>query len=175
MPQTLSIMLLTVLVSLLPLAAQAADSSRAEMRSLDDQVQEIKSDVLGIAAELEVLEERLLFPSNTQVSVFVALGEGEKFRLDSVQLGINDELATHHIYSFKELEALQHGGVQRLYMGNLPTGTHNLEISVTGKLPSGKDYSRSERFTFEKGVEPSLLSLTLAPDSGGSPIALKDW
>jgi hypothetical protein len=175
MPQTLCIVLLAVLATLISPAAMAEDSSKAEMRSLDEQVQEIKSDVLSIAADLEVLEERLLFPSNTQVSVFVALGEGEKFRLDSVQLGINDELAAHYIYSFKELDALQHGGVQRLYTGNLPTGTHSLEVSVLGKLPSGKEYSRVEQFTFEKGVEPSLLSITLAPDSSGAPIALKDW
>ncbi|MBW2294697.1 MAG: hypothetical protein JRG94_20655, partial [Deltaproteobacteria bacterium] len=47
------------------------------MQSLDEQVQEIKSDVLGIAAELNRLEEKLLYPSNTQVAVFVSLDEGE--------------------------------------------------------------------------------------------------
>jgi len=145
------------------------------MRSLDEQVQEIKSDVLGIAAELELLEERLLFPSNTQVTVFIALGRGEEFRLDAVQLDIDDELVVHHIYSFKELEALQRGGVQRVFMGNLPTGPHALEIEVLGKLPNGKDFSRSERFSFEKGIEPSLLGITLAPLSGKAPIELKDW
>lgn len=175
MPQTLCITLLAVLAILIPPAATAEDSSKAEMRSLDEQVQEIKSDVLSIATDLDVLEERLLFPSNTQISVFVALAEGDDFRLDSVQLGINDELAAHHIYSFKELDALRHGGVQRLYMGNLPTGKHSLEVSVIGKLPSGKEYSRVEQFSFEKGVEPSLLSITLGPDAGGAPIELKDW
>ena len=149
--------------------------SQGEMRSLDEQVQEIKSDVLSIAAELDQLEERLLFPSNTQVTIFLALGEGESFRLDAVQLGINDALAAHHIYSFKELEALQRGGVQRLYMGNLPGGTHDLEVSVLGKLPNGNDFSRVEHFTFSKGIDPSLIGITLAPDSGRNPIQLKDW
>jgi hypothetical protein len=41
-------------------------ASAAEMRSLDEQVQEIKTDVLGIAAELTRLEEKLLYPSGTQ-------------------------------------------------------------------------------------------------------------
>ena len=45
--------------------AGAEELSGSEMRSLDGQVQEIKSDVLNIAAELNNLEERLLFPSNT--------------------------------------------------------------------------------------------------------------
>jgi len=175
MPKLICSALLTVLALIGCTFAIADEVSQADMRSLDDQVQEIKSDVLGIAAELSGLEERLLFPSNTQVSVFVALGEGESFRLDSVQLGIDDQLATHHIYSFKELEALQKGGVQRLYMGNLPSGSHDLEVSILGKLPSGKDFSHAERFTFNKGIEPSLLGITLAPESGKAPIELKDW
>ena len=106
---------------------------------------------------------------------FVALGEGESFRLDAVQLGINDELAAHHIYSFKELDALQHGGVQRIYMGNLPKGSHDLEVSVLGKLANGEDFNRAERFTFRKGIDPSLLGITLAPDSGEVSIELQDW
>jgi len=174
MPKPLFRLLLLLLLSTAAPLSLAEDTSKEEMRSLDEQVQEIKSDTLSIAAELKTLEERLLFPSNTQVSVFIALAEGEKFRLDSVQLGINEGLAAHHIYSFKELEALQDGGVQRLYMGNLPTGAHQLDISVIGKLPNGEDYSREEHFSFEKGVEPALLGITLAPDSGKSAIQLQE-
>ena len=49
-----------VLLALSALAATALsqDISREELRSLDDQVQEIKSDVLSIASELNNLEER---------------------------------------------------------------------------------------------------------------------
>ena len=47
------------------------------MRSLDEQVQEIKTDVLGIAAELNRLEEKLLYPSNTHLAIFVSIAEGE--------------------------------------------------------------------------------------------------
>jgi hypothetical protein len=175
MSKTLFSMLLTLLASFACPSGRATEASQTEMRSLDEQVQEIKSDVLSIAAELDQLEERLLFPSNTQVTIFLALGEGESFRLDAVQLGIDDELAAHHIYSFKELEALQRGGVQRLFMGNLSGGTHDLEVSVLGKMSSGKDFSRVERFTFSKGIEPSLMGITLTPDSSSTPIQLKDY
>ena len=175
MSKILFSVLLTLLAGFASLSGAAQEASQAEMRSLDEQVQEIKSDVLSIAAELDQLEERLLFPSNTQVTIFLALGEGESFRLDAVQLGIDDELAAHHIYSFKELEALQLGGVQRLFMGNLSRGTHDLEVSVLGKMPNGKDFSRVERFTFSKGIEPSLMGITLTPESGSTPIQLKDF
>jgi hypothetical protein len=175
MPKVIFIALLGAMACFAYTSGSAEEISQAEIRSLDEQVQEIKSDVLGIAAELNSLEERLLFPSNTQVTIFVTLGEGEPFRLDAVQLGIDDQLAAHHIYSFKELEALRGGGVQRIYTGNLPNGSHDLQISVLGKLPNGKDFKRAESFSFDKGVGPSLLGLTLVTGSGTATIALQDW
>jgi hypothetical protein len=168
---------LVIAVSGLPALAAGATGSdtRDEMRSLDEQVQEIKSDVLSISSELATLEERLLFPSNTQVTIFVDLVEDQAFRLDAVQLDIDDSPAAHHIYSFKELEALQQGGVQRLFMGNLPTGAHSLRVSVVGKLTNGREFRTTEEFSFDKDVEPSLLGVTLAARSGDAAIELKDW
>ncbi len=148
----------------------AQAESKQKMRSLDEQVQEIKSDVLSIAAELSRLEEKLLYPSNTQVSVFVSLANGREFRLDSVRIQINGELVAHHIYSFKELEALEKGGVQRLFTGNVATGEHQLEVEVAGKLSSGSDYRGVERFAFSKEAEPKLVELSLAARDTGAPI-----
>jgi hypothetical protein len=149
----------------------AEEISKAQMQSLDEQVQEIKSDVLGIAKELSLLEERLLYPSNTQIAVFVAIAEGENFRLDSVQIQLDGELVAHHIYAFNELEALQKGGVQRLYTGNVATGEHRLDVTVAGKLPGGEDFTNSQSFDVRKAVEPTLVELTLA--GGGSDGAIR--
>ena len=153
-------------------AASIADASyREQMKGLDEQVQEVKSDVLGIAAELARLEERLLYPSNTHLAVFIALAERDTLRLDAVQVQIDGQLVAHSIYSFKELEALQKGGVQRIYTGNVSTGEHHMEVTIAGKLDTGKEYSRTERFAFSKGVEPKLLGVTL----GSSQLQLGDW
>ena len=157
-------------------ASRAEDSNRAQMKGLDEQVQEIKSDVLSIAAELNRLEEKLLYPSNTQVALFVAIAKDNPIRLDAVQIQIDGQLVAHYIYSHKELEALRKGGAQRVYMGNIATGSHQLEVSVIGKLDGGKDYTESGRFTISKGVEPRLVGITLAgPDSGRVAIEIADW
>ncbi len=157
-------------------SSSAQDISGDEMRSLDGQVQEIKSDVLSIASELSNLEERLLYPSNTQIAVFVSIADDESFRLDAVQIEINGELATHHIYSFQELEALQKGGVQRIYTGNIVTGDHKLSVTMIGKLKSGKDFNESDSFVFAKGIKPKTLGITLAgPEFGKSGIQIGDW
>jgi hypothetical protein len=154
----------------------AQDVTTEQMHGLDEQVQEIKSDVLGIAAELSLLEERLLFPSNTQVAVFVSLAEGEAFRLDSVKIEIDGAPVAHHIYSFNELEALKKGGVQRIYTGNVRSGEHQLGVSISGKLPSGADVFDSQSFEFRKDIEPKLIGITLAGnDSGDGSIRLGGW
>lgn len=156
--------------------ASAQDLALDDTRSLDGQVQEIKGDVLDIAAELKMLEERLLYPSGTQLAVFVAIDSEQSFRLDSVQISINGELATHHIYSFKELEALQKGGVQRIYTGNIATGDHELGITIAGKLENGKDFSESNSFLIAKEIDPKAVGITLGgPGSGESAIRIGDW
>jgi hypothetical protein len=152
---------------------KAATPDQRQMRDLDEQVQQTKSDVLSIAAELNQLEEKLLYPSGTQVAIFVALAKGDELRLDAVRLQIDGQLVAHYIYSAKELEALRKGGVQRIYVGNVATGDHKLNVLVDGKLKSGSDFNRTDHFTFRKEVKPKLVELTVAgPDAGSTPITL---
>ena len=173
---TIHCALLALLGGVPSFAVHAEPAAPAPMQSLDEQVQEVKSEVLAIAAELNRLEERLLFPSNTQVAVFVALEEGDAARFDSVELQLDGELVAHHIYSFKELEALRRGGVQRIFTGNVPTGDHRLEVSVKGRSTGGSDFSSSEAFSFTKEVEPKVVGLTLSGSGSGSPdIAVGGW
>ena len=151
-------------------------SDQQQMRGLDEQIQEIKSDSLRISAELSQLEEKLLYPSGTQVAVFVELAKGDTMRLDAVRLQIDGQLVAHYIYSAKELQALRKGGVQRIYVGNVATGDHKLDVLVDGKLEGGADFSRTGQFTFRKEVKPKMVGLTLSgPQSGNTPIKLGDW
>jgi hypothetical protein len=167
---------ISVLIGIGSHPSTAADNYREQMKGLDEQVQEVKSDVLSIGTELNQLEEKLLYPSDTHLSVFVSLAHGETLRLDAVQIQIDGHLATHYIYSFKELEALRKGGVQRIYTGNVATGTHEIEVAVTGKFANGKDYSQTEHFSFTKEVKPKLIGVMLAgAESGGPGIRLGDW
>jgi hypothetical protein len=151
-----------------------SDNSSQAMSSLDDQVQQIKSDVLAISAELSILEEQLLYPSNTQFALFLAMSAEQPYRLDALHLRLDGNDTTHQIYSFKELEALQLGGVQRLYTGNIARGEHTLQIELLGKGANGKVFNHVHDFSFSKGIEPSMLGVTLA-GSNGSSVSLTDW
>lgn len=155
-------------------SARAEQVSKEQIKGLDEQVQEIKQDVLGIAADLSRLEEKLLFPSNTQVSLFVSLAKGAKLRLDAVEIQIDGKPAAHHLYTYKELEALQNGGVQRIYTGNLTQGDHELKVNVLGK--AGSEYRQSATFKVTKGVAPKLVGINVGgPGAAGEPISVQDW
>jgi hypothetical protein len=162
--------ILGISVLVLSFAAYAQEIPKEQIKGLDEQVQEIKSDVLGIAAELNQLEEKLLYPSGTQVAIFVSLLKGETFRLDSVEIQLEGKSVAHHIYTFKELQALQKGGVQRIYTGNIRTGDHDLQVSVMGKSAGGADVRKTKRFKVNKDVGPKIVEISLTEQS----ITLKD-
>jgi hypothetical protein len=166
MHKTLTMIVSGILTLLLvSVGVQAEEVSKAQLKGLDEQVQEIKSDVLAIATELNQLEEKLLYPSQTQVALFVALAEDETFRLDAVDLQLDGKPVAHHLYSYKELEALRMGGVQRLFTGNIRTGNHQLQVTLSGKPEGGEAFRRSESFTVQKDVGPRIVEITLARQS----------
>jgi hypothetical protein len=154
----------------------AEEVSREQIKGLDEQIQEIKSDVLGISTELSRLEEKLLYPSNTQVSLFVSLPPNAKWRLDAVEIQIDGKPVAHHLYTYKELEALRQGGVQRIYTGNIRSGGHELKVSVLGKSEGGGEYRHTGSYNLNKEVGPKLVGITVAgPGAGDQGVTFKDW
>lgn len=153
----------------------AEDVSREQIKGLDEQVQDIKKDVIDLNAELNLLEEKLLFPSNTEVSIFVSLKSRDKFRLDSVQVKLDNKVVAHHLYNFRELEALRQGGEQRIYTGNIKTGDHEMVVSFIGKAPAGGEYRRSQTYTVNKAVGPKFVEVQIFGPGGDQDIRFKDW
>ncbi len=138
----------------------AAESSR-DTRGLDQEIQDLKKDVVDLNKDLFILEEELLFPANTQVAVFLSVDVGQFFGLDSVQLKIDRKEVINYLYTPREVEALLKGGVQRLYLGNLKVGAHELVAFFNGKGPNERAYKRGASLRFEKGVGAKYLELKI--------------
>ena len=133
--------------------AQEEDlSSPEKFRVLDEDVQDLKKEVLDLNRDLFLLEEELLFPANSQVAFFVSLDVGEYFELDSVNLKIDGKEVANYLYTDRELGALIRGGVHRVHMANLKTGNHELIAVFTGKGPQTRAYRRAATMTFGKGI-----------------------
>ncbi len=146
--------------------AEPLDENTSEETSLDTDIEALKKEVLSLNRDLFILEEDLLFPSNTQFSVFLSMNAGALFSLDSIQLKIDDKNTANHLYTERELAALKRGGVQRLYIGNLPSGEHEIIIIFTGVGPKGRDYRLGESVVIEKTTEPQFVEFMIADDTG---------
>ncbi len=142
--------------------AEAADAqSRARFRSLDENVQDLKKEVLDLNRDLYLLEEELLFPANSQVAFFISMDVGEYFDINSVNLKIDGKEVANYLYTEREAGALVRGGVHRLHMANLKTGDHELIAVFTGKGPHTRDYRRGATMTFKKGIGAKYLELEI--------------
>jgi len=142
-------------------AASAAATEPAPTGSLDDRVQQTKADVIRLNRDLLVLEEELLFPANTQVAVFVSMDVGLLFDLDSVQIKLDDKVVSTYLYTPLEVQALHRGGVQRVYLGDLKAGPHEIVAFFTGKGPHDRDYKRATTIKFDKSTEPKYIELQI--------------
>lgn len=152
----------------LNMAVNAADETPEQpaesgtVTTLDNQIQDLKKEVLDLNRDLFLLEEDLLFPANTQFTVFVSMDIGLTFDLDSVQLKLDDQVVANHLYTEREVKALKRGGVHRFYTGNLTSGEHELVAFFVGKGPKDRDYKRATTVKVTKGAEPQFVELKIS-------------
>ena len=160
-----------------PDAPAAPGDAAGSTRSLDEQIQGLKKDVVDLNKDLFVLEEELLFPANTQVAVFVSMDVGDFFALNSITLKIDNRDVSNYLYTPREVSALLKGGVQRLYVGNLKAGPHELVAFFNGKGPHERDYRRAANVRFEKGVGAKYLELKITDHQRAQQpeFEIKDW
>jgi hypothetical protein len=142
--------------------AQETQSSNAEPdAAIEQQIQDLKKQLISLNRDLFILEEDLLFPSSTQVAVYLSMDVGDYFTLDSVELKIDDKTVTHYLYTERQIDALYRGGVQRLYVGNIGSGEHEISAFFTGIGPESREYKRAVAMTFDKDSEAKALALSV--------------
>ena len=150
------------LFALFSAQAAAPTDPASEFKSVDQDVQSLKKQLIDLNRDLFKLEEELLYPSSTQVAVFVSLDVGTFFALDSVELKLDDKDVTDYLYTEREVQALHRGGVQRLFLGNLKAGEHELVAFFTGKGPHDRDYRRGTTLKFDKAIGAKYIELKIS-------------
>ena len=159
------------------------DNQRSAQHALDDvkrlskEIQGLKKSVVGLNKDLQLMEEELLFPSSTQLSIFVSLDIGQFFTLESIKIKLNDKQVASHLYSEKQRQALVRGGVQRLYLTNLNLGKHKIVAFFTGIGPNGRPYKRATEVEFQKRKGSQFLELAIVDDSAKqeAQFIIKQW
>lgn len=160
----LNIKPMIVIISLLLINSTfAADEPSSK---LTKDIQNIKKEIINLNKDLFILEEDLLFPANTQFTVFLSMDIGEYFSLDSVQIKIDDKVVANHLYTNNEANSLKRGGVQRLYLGNLASGEHEIVAFFVGQGPNKRDYRRGSTIKVTKSPDPTFIEFKITDDEG---------
>ena len=113
------------------LAALLCVQAVAAEEGLSRQIQELKQGVLNLNRDLTVLEGELLYPSS-HTAVLVSVDVGSPIRLVDVNLTLDGKHVGYHFYTEQEFAALSKGGIHRLFEGNITSGKHTLEATITG-------------------------------------------
>lgn len=144
---------------------------------LSAEVEDLKQAALELNRDLLILEEELLFPANTQLTVFLSVDVGRFFKLDAVKLSVDDKLVASHLYTARQNDALSRGGIQRLYIGNLKTGEHEITAIFTGMGPDNREYKRGATITIDKDDDPKMLELQVKDSSANMQpeFEFKEW
>ena len=154
-------------------AQRALDS----VKVLSKEIQGLKKSVVDLNKDLQLMEEELLFPSSTQLSLFVSLDIGQFFTLESIKVKLDGKQVATHLYSDKQRQALARGGVQRLYITNLNLGKHTIAAFFTGIGPNGRPYKRATELEFQKKQGSQYLELAIIDDSAKqeAKFTIKQW
>lgn len=154
-----------LLLFALPVAAEDLQPPEQQIDALDVKIQNLKDDVIDLNTQIFRLQEELLYPEDSSVVVFLSVDGGNYFALDSVKLMVDDTMVTSYLYTDREVTALKKGGVQRLYLGNLKAGDHQVAAVFTGKGPQGQDYKRAETIPLKKEKGAAFIKLVIRDDT----------
>lgn len=159
------------------LALLTAGSGLAQAETLDEELSALKADVAKLNTALFELEENILYPANTQLAVFLSLDVKDYFQLDSIEISVDGLMASSHLYSPQEREALRQGGIQRLYLGNLAPGVHELTATLNGQGANGHYFRKQQHFSITKDGDAERVELAIQarPPSHDPQFTLKRW
>ena len=147
-----------------------------EFRSLDEKVQSLRKDVLDLSQDLARLQNELLNPASTKLSVFVSLEGQDVLNLESMQLQLDGRPVANYLYTAGEQDAMRRGGVQRLFLGNVTIGPHQLTASFIGKDAKGAEKRGTINNKFEKTMAAKFFELKVSKGQANSPqLTVKEW
>lgn len=157
-------------------AAQPESGESMQEEPIEPQLESLKEAVLTLNRDLLILEEELLYPASSQIAIYVSMDLGQYFSLDAIKLEINGELVASELYTDKQVSALFRGGVQRLYVGNLKSGEHEISAFFTGRGPQ-QDYKRGAKLMVNKEQSPLVLELKIIDSTAQlQPVFdIKEW
>ncbi|HSW11920.1 MAG TPA: hypothetical protein VLI06_03700 [Solimonas sp.] len=175
-------LLLVALSASAPLA-QAASSEELEERALklDQSVQAFKKEALAFGTEAQVIEDDVLYPAHSRLSVYLSI-KVPGLLLKDVSVSVDNGAPQTFSYTDRDAKALladKH--VQRVMRANVAPGAHRLRISYSGQMADAKEGAApvgdSYEAVFDKDQRPTDLEISIARRNRLSKagISMKQW
>jgi len=152
------------IISIFMMSFSYATDDVEKALSLQQQIDTQKKEMIELGRDIKVLEEVLLYPSKSRVSVYFTMDVAVLFSLEKVKLLLNDKLVAEHVYSTREVKGFGKGSSQRLFIGNMEPGKYKLTAIFMGKGPRGRPYKRGVKGLFLKENSQKILEISVEDD-----------
>ena len=132
--------------------AFAADvaTDQARSSSIEQEVNQLRGEAADLERDIGLLEKDLLFPPLTRVEVFLSVQPDLDFQLRSVVFSLDGDEKSFHVYTMSDITALQMGGLQQFWEGNVALGQHELLVEFVGLNVKGATVKKQITHKFEK-------------------------
>ena len=162
----LRLIIIPFLLLMLPLVG------RADTVEAQQQMQAIQYQLITLERDLLLLDEKLSPP----LLVFFSVKTDNKFKLDKINLRLDNQPLTEKIYAAPAKEALRQNGADLIFDKRIPVGQHQLIAYYTNRAGQ----QRGVTYDFSLGKQPQVLEVVIQPSNASEnrklpPVSIRPW
>lgn len=167
----MSLPVLRVVMILLCVVSQSviAAGDKKEKQAVTDQ--KIKLSTLQVIKNATQLIEDVGYPEKSRIKIYLSHGAGKYFSLQNISIVIDGLDKSAFKYNESQRKALLRGGSNRVYIGSLDEGLHELVVIFEGADRRQNIIKNARTWLFEKSKGENIIvinvsdnELTLRPD-----------
>lgn len=180
--KTAATVLVALLLSAPGIAAAVATADLDERaQKLDQSVQALKKEVLEFNTEGQRIEDDILYPPHSRLSVYLAV-RVPGFLLQEVSVSLDNGPAQTLSYSDRDAKALlAERHIQRILRTNIAPGAHRIRLTYRGQMadakPGATPLGDSYEAVFDKDNRETSLEFSIARPNrlSRAGVAMKQW
>jgi len=141
--------LLVALMAATPIASQASSESDERALKLDQSIQAFKDEVLDFSREAQNIEDDVMYPAHTRVSVYLGV-KIPGLLLKEVSVAIDQAPPQIITYTDRDARAmLADRHLQRILLGSIQPGGHRIRVKYSGQMMDAKENAPPVGDSFE--------------------------
>jgi hypothetical protein len=145
---------------------------QAKALNSSEKLSELKHDVVTLNSDIMRLKMSLAAVKHEQLTILLQLNKSPDFELYNIKLRLNSTVVVDFDYSDREVSALENQGVQRLYVGKLTPGIHQVTAFLTGTQSDGNIYKRGAMLKLIKSEYGKTLLVNIVPSIDSQNVQL---